>query len=160
MLEFCSHLKNMGDPCMLQKERCSWLLYKRMTEVCHASLKWKTWGALHYFLGVKLSTVVHWEHFEAIRYARLRTPVDTSTKLVKAKDEDTFVVSCGKSVCCHKAGNVAKFCAKANKATLDCCELDCCETNLSVSERDSEVWSPLQDKLRLVVVTWMFGCLT
>ena len=28
--------------------------------------------------------------------------MDTSTKLVKAKDEDTFVVSCGKSVCCHK----------------------------------------------------------
>ncbi len=74
----------------------------------------------------------------------IRTPVDTSTKLVKAKDEDTFVVSCGKSVCCQQAvGNVAKFCAKTNKSTLDCCE-----TNLSVSERDSEVWSPLQDKHR------------
>ncbi len=63
-------------------------------------------GALHYFLGVKFiqdqTTGNAWmgqqSYTENIlkRYGMqdcktIRTPVDTSTKLVKAKDEDTFV---------------------------------------------------------------------
>ncbi len=44
-------------------------------------------GALHYFLGVKFIQ----DRMGQQRYDMQDDSIDTSTKLVKAKDEDTFV---------------------------------------------------------------------
>ncbi len=60
------------------------ILKERMTEVKQAQFEVK---ALHYFLGVKFIQDHGWVNSDTT----IRTPVDTSTKLVKAKDEDTFV---------------------------------------------------------------------
>ncbi len=121
---------------------------ERMTEVKQAlsrQFEVKDMGALHYFLGVKFiqdqTTGNVWmgqqSYTEKIlkRYGMqdcktIRTLVDTSTKLVKAKDEDTFVdqaqyqsavgsllylSAATRPDITYAVGNVAKFCAKPTK---------------------------------------------
>ncbi len=122
--------------------------WSQSSKLCHASLKWKTWelcitllprSKIHprpdYRKCLDGSTIVHWEHFEAIRYdmqdcKTIRTPVDT---LVKAKDEDTFVdqaqyqsavgsllypSTATRPDITYAVSNVAKFCAKPTNGLL------------------------------------------
>lgn len=122
---------------------------KRLTAVKQAlsqQFQVKDMGELHYFLGAKIiqdhKTGSVWigqqSHTENIlrRFGmedakEIRTPVDTSTKLVKGKDEDTYIMDqqlyqsavgsllylsiVTRPDITYAVSNVAKFCAKPTK---------------------------------------------
>ena len=121
---------------------------KRMAKVKQAlsqQFQVKDMGELHYFLGVRViqdpSTGSVWigqqsytenvlRRFGMENSKPIRTPVDTSTKLVKAKDEDTcvdqqlyqsavgsllYLSIATRPDIAYAVSNVAKFCAKPTK---------------------------------------------